>query len=188
VDVICVETLLQALEGQAAAEAAHEVFAKEGVELPLYMTCVFTDLAPGQAEHRTFFGDTVEEMLEGKNDELAQQRFDGMLALGCTVVGANCSVGLSDVIPIATRFRQHIGARGLTGKVFVAAKPNSVVMSSQSYEGPEVAAARLPELLASGAHVIGYCCGSWPEHIRVTAEGLERLTQARNAPVEPRAR
>ena len=176
-DVICVETLLQALEGQAAAEAAHEVFAREGVTLPLYMTCVFTDLAPGQSEHRTFFGDSVEEMLEGKHDELAQQRFDGMLALGCTVVGANCSVGLDDVIPIAKRFRQSIDARGLAGKVFVAAKPNSVVMSSQSYEGPDVAAARLPELVASGAHVIGYCCGSWPEHIKVTADGLARLTR-----------
>ena len=176
VDAICVETLLQGLEGQAAAEAAHEVFAKEGVKVPLYMTCVFTDLAPGQSEHRTFFGDTVEEMLDGKQDELAQQRFDGMLALGCTVVGANCSVGLGDVIPIATRFRQYIDAKGLAGKVFVAAKPNSVVMSNQSYEGPDVAAARLPELVRTGAHIIGYCCGSLPEHIEVTAKGLATLT------------
>lgn len=176
VDVICVETLLQALEGQAAAEAAHEVFAKEGVKVPLYMTVVFTDLAPGQSEHRTFFGDSVEEMLEGKDDALAGQRFEGMLKLGADVVGANCSVGLSDVIPIATRFRQHIDAKGLTKKVFVAAKPNSVVMSNQSYEGPEVAAERLPELVRSGAHIIGYCCGSLPEHIRVTAEGLDALT------------
>jgi len=177
VDVICVETLLQGLEGQAAAEAAHEVFAKEGVKVPLYMTVVFTDLAPGQTEHRTFFGDTVEEMLEGKHDELAQQRFDGMLALGATVVGANCSVGLDDVIPIATRFRQHVDAKGLAGKVFVVAKPNSVVMSNQSYEGPDVAAARLPELVRSGAHIIGYCCGSLPEHIKVTADGLDALTK-----------
>jgi 5-methyltetrahydrofolate--homocysteine methyltransferase len=179
VDVICVETLLQGLEGQAAAEAAHEVFATEGVTVPLYMTCVFTDLAPGQSEHRTFFGDTVEEMLDGKHDELAQQRFEGMLALGCTVVGANCSVGLDDVIPIAARFRQYIDAKGLGGKVFVAAKPNSVVMSSQSYEGPDVAAARLPELVRAGAHIIGYCCGSLPDHIKVTADGLAKLTASR---------
>lgn len=177
VDAICVETLLQGLEGQAAAEAAHEVFAKEGVKVPLYMTCVFTDLAPGQSEHRTFFGDTVEEMLDGKQDELAQQRFDGMLALGCTVVGANCSVGLDDVIPIATRFRRYVDAKGLAGKVFVAAKPNSVVMSNQSYEGPDVAAARLPELVRTGAHIIGYCCGSLPEHIKVTAQGLAKLAR-----------
>ena len=175
-DAICVETLLQALEGQAAAEAAHEVFAKEGVKLPLYMTVVFTDLAPGQSEHRTFFGDTVQDMLEGKDDELAGQRFEGMLKLGADVVGANCSVGLDDVIPIATRFRQHIDAKGLAGKVFVAAKPNSVVMSNQSYEGPDVAAAKLPELVKSGAHIVGYCCGSLPEHIKVTAEGLAALT------------
>ena len=174
-DLICVETLLQALEGQAAAEAAHEAFAKEGVTLPLYITCVFTDLVPGQSEHRTFFGDTVEEMLDGKEDELAQQRFDGLLALGATVIGANCSVGLGDVIPIAARFRQGIDARGFGGKVFVAAKPNSAVMSSQSFEGPDVAAARLPELVKSGAHIIGYCCGSRPEHIKVTAEGLDAL-------------
>ena len=174
-DVICVETLLQALEGQAAAEAAHEVFAKEGVKLPLYMTVVFTDLAPGQSEHRSFFGDTVLDMLEGKDDELAGQRFEGFVKLGADVVGANCSVGLGDVIPIAARFRQYIDSHGLAGKMFVAAKPNSEVMSSQTYEGPEVAAARLPELVKSGAHIIGYCCGSWPEHIRITAEGLAKL-------------
>ena len=174
-DVICVETLLQALEGQAAAEAAHEVFAKEGVKLPLYMTVVFTDLAPGQSEHRTFFGDSVEDLLEGKDDELAGQRFEGFLKLGADVVGANCSVGLGDVIPIATRFRKYIDSHALAGKVFVSAKPNSVVMSTQSYEGPDVAAARLPEFVGSGAHIIGYCCGSWPEHIKVTAEGLAKL-------------
>jgi methionine synthase I (cobalamin-dependent) len=178
-DVICVETLLQALEGQAAAEAAHEVFAKEGVKLPLYMTVVFTDLAQGQSEHRTFFGDTVQDMLEGKDDELAGQRFDGFLKLGADVVGANCSVGLGDVIPIAARFRRYIDAHGLAGKVFVAAKPNSEVMSTQSYEGPDVAATRLPELLESGAHIIGYCCGSQPEHIRVTAQGLDALKPSR---------
>lgn len=177
VDVICIETLLQALEGQAAAEAAHEVFAQERVTLPLYLTCVFTDLAPGQSEHRTFFGDTVQEMLEGKQDELAGMRFEGMLKLGATVVGANCSVGLADVIPIAASFRRYIDSHGLAGKVFVAAKPNSVVMSSQSYEGPDVAAARLPEFVGSGAHILGYCCGSWPEHIQVTAEGLAAMTR-----------
>ena len=174
-DVICVETLLQALEGQAAAEAAHEVFAKEGVKVPLYMTVVFTDLAPGQSEHRTFFGDSVEDLLAGKDDELAGQRFEGLLKLGANVVGANCSVGLNDVIPIAASFRKYIDAHDLGGKVFVAAKPNSVVMSNQSYEGPDVAAARLPELVGSGAHIIGYCCGSWPEHIKVTAAGLDKL-------------
>jgi methionine synthase I (cobalamin-dependent) len=93
------------------------------------------------------------------------------------VVGANCSVGLDDVIPIAKSFRNYIDSHGLAGKVFVAAKPNSVVMSSQSYEGPDVAAAKLPEFVASGAHVIGYCCGSWPEHIKVTAEGLAAMTR-----------
>jgi len=68
-----------------------------------------------------------------------------------------------------------VDAHDLGGKVFVAAKPNSVVMSNQTYEGPDVAAARLPELVGSGAHIIGYCCGSWPEHIKVTAAGLDKL-------------
>ncbi len=175
VDVICVETLLQALEGQAAAEAAHEVFAHEGVTVPLYLTSVFTDRAANQAEHRTFFGETVTEMLEGKYDILAESHFKGFLGLGATVVGANCSVGLDDVIPITAAFRRYLDRHGLRGKVFVSAKPNSMVMSTQSYEGPEVAAARLPELLTAGADMIGYCCGSWPEHIRVTAEGLRAL-------------
>jgi 5-methyltetrahydrofolate--homocysteine methyltransferase len=175
VDVLCIETLLQALEGEAAAEAAHDVFAKEGVTVPIYMTCVFTDRAPGQSEHRTFFGETVPEMLEGKYDMLADRHFKGFLGLGATVIGANCSVGLDDVIPITAAYRRYLDSHDLSGKVFVSAKPNSVVMSTQTYEGPEVAAARLPELLDAGADLIGYCCGSWPDHIRATATRLKEL-------------
>jgi methionine synthase I (cobalamin-dependent) len=91
------------------------------------------------------------------------------------VVGANCSVGLSDIIPITAAYWRYIDSHELTGKVFVCAKPNSVVMSSQTYEDPELAVEKLPELLEAGPHMIGYCCGSWPEHIKVTAERLDTL-------------
>jgi 5-methyltetrahydrofolate--homocysteine methyltransferase len=42
-------------------------------------------------------------------------------------------------------------------------------------ETPEEMAAYLPELIAAGANVIGGCCGTAPEHIRLFAAEMPKL-------------
>jgi methionine synthase I (cobalamin-dependent) len=37
------------------------------------------------------------------------------------------------------------------------------------YEDPDYVAARFERLVGAGAHLIGFCCGSMPEHIAATA-------------------
>jgi methionine synthase I (cobalamin-dependent) len=53
--------------------------------------------------------------------------------------------------------------------MYVSAKPNSQVMATGAYEDPDFVARRFGELTEAGAHLVGYCCGSTPEHIAATA-------------------
>jgi 5-methyltetrahydrofolate--homocysteine methyltransferase len=170
VDLICIETMLQSLEGQVAIEAAREVFASEGTSAPLYVSFAFMNRPVGStAELRTFFGDTVRHVMDGNEDLLAERRFEGIRALGADIVGANCTIGVEDAIAVVEEFARYRAAHDLQDSLFVSAKPNSQVMATMTYEDPEFVAERFERLLAAGADLIGYCCGSMPEHIAATA-------------------
>jgi 5-methyltetrahydrofolate--homocysteine methyltransferase len=170
VDLICIETTLQSLEGQVAVEAARGVFADEGVAVPLYVTFAFMSRpGGGSGEFRTFFGDTVHHIMDGNEDLLAERRFVGMRTLGVDIVGANCSIGIEDAVGVVEEFTRYCAEHGLRDKVFVSAKPNSQVMATMTYEDPEFVATRFERLVAAGAHLIGFCCGSLPAHISAAA-------------------
>ena len=170
VDILCIETMIQSLEGQIAVEAAREAFAEAGVTVPLYVTFTFMNRPENTtAEFRTFFGDTVRHLMEGNDDLLAERRFVGAIALGVDVVGANCTIGVDDAVAVTEEFTRYLTTHGLAGRFWVSAKPNSQVMSTMAYEDPEFAAARFERLVAAGAHLVGFCCGSTPEHIAAAA-------------------
>lgn len=176
VDAICIETMLQSLEGQVAVEAARIVFAEEGVRVPVYTTFAFMNRPAGsEAAFRTFFGDTVRNIMEGNEDLLAERPFVGATALGVDIVGANCTIGVDDAIAVTQEFTRYFADHDLGGRVFISAKPNSQVMATMAYEDPEFVAARFGQLVEAGAHLVGFCCGSTPEHIAATGRERRRL-------------
>jgi 5-methyltetrahydrofolate--homocysteine methyltransferase len=176
VDAICVETMLQSLEGQVAVEAARAVFADEGVSVPIYTTFAFMNRPVGSdAAFRTFFGDTVRNIMEGNEDLLAERPFIGARALGVDIVGANCTIGVDDAVVVTREFSRYFAEHGLAGRTFVSAKPNSQVMATMAYEDPEFAATRFEQLVEAGAHLVGFCCGSTPEHIAASGRERRRL-------------
>lgn len=176
VDVICIETTLQSLEAQIAVEAARQVFADERWSVPLYVTFAFMNRPEGKTgAFRTFFGDTVRHIMEGNEDLLAERQFVGAVQLGVDVVGANCTIGVDDAVAVTQEFTQYLDTHGLTGQVCVSAKPNSQVMATMTYEDPEFVAARFARFVEAGAHLVGYCCGSTPEHIAATARQRRAL-------------
>jgi 5-methyltetrahydrofolate--homocysteine methyltransferase len=90
---------------------------------------------------------------------------------GADIVGANCGTGIATMIEIARAMR--------------AAVPNTPIMIQPNaglpvFEGgrtvfketPEQMAARIPELLAAGANIIGGCCGTTPAHIAAMAKAV----------------
>src|SRR5688572_23720432 len=133
IDILCIETMLQSLEGQVAVEAARAVFDEEGVHPPVYTTFAFMNRPDGSdKEFRTFFGDTVRHIMEGNDDLLAERPFVGARTLGIDVVGANCTIGVDDAVHVTEEFSRYIAAHGLGGRVFVSAKPNSQVMATNA--------------------------------------------------------
>jgi 5-methyltetrahydrofolate--homocysteine methyltransferase len=176
VDLLCIETMLQSLEGQVAVEAAREVFADEGRSVPLYVTFAFMNRRPdSDAAYRTFFGDTVRDIMEGNEDLLAERRFVGARELDVDIVGANCTIGIDEATLVTEEFIRYLAAHDLGGRFHISAKPNAQVMSTGAYEDPEFVAERFGRLAAAGAHLVGFCCGSTPEHIAAVARQRRAL-------------
>jgi 5-methyltetrahydrofolate--homocysteine methyltransferase len=84
-------------------------------------------------------------------------------AMGASIIGANCSLGPAQLIPI---IQQLAGATDLP----LIVQPNAGMPELHDGEtvfplNPEAMAAYVPALIAAGATYIGGCCGTTPQHI-----------------------
>jgi methionine synthase / methylenetetrahydrofolate reductase (NADH) len=95
---------------------------------------------------------------------------------GADVIGCNCSVGPVDMLDAIERVRA-------TTSLPLAAQPNAGI--PRSVEGrniylcsPEYMASYARKFVAAGVRLVGGCCGTTPEHIRVMKSAL-RVGEAR---------
>jgi methionine synthase I (cobalamin-dependent)/5,10-methylenetetrahydrofolate reductase len=95
---------------------------------------------------------------------------------GADVIGCNCSVGPVAMLDAIERVRA-------VSSLPLAAQPNAGI--PRSVEGrniylcsPEYMASYARKFVAAGARIVGGCCGTTPEHIRVMKSGL-RVGEAR---------
>lgn len=94
-------------------------------------------------------------------------------ALGITAVGANCSGGAAQLLPIIEQMAQ-------TTSLFISVEPNA---GMPILEGEETVFPETPEemekhalaLREAGANIIGGCCGTTPQHIKAMADALRGL-------------
>jgi methionine synthase I (cobalamin-dependent)/5,10-methylenetetrahydrofolate reductase len=112
--------------------------------------------------------------LDGSNPESFAPRIESW---GADVIGCNCSVGPVAMLDVIER------VRGLTS-LPLAAQPNAGM--PRSVEGrniylcsPEYMASYARKFVAAGVRLIGGCCGTTPEHIRVMKSAL-RVGEARS--------
>jgi methionine synthase I (cobalamin-dependent)/5,10-methylenetetrahydrofolate reductase len=103
---------------------------------------------------------------------------------GADVIGCNCSVGPVAMLDAIER------VRALTSRP-LAAQPNAGI--PRSVEGrniylcsPEYMASYARKFVAAGVRVVGGCCGTTPEHIRVMKSAL-RVGEARGRAVPAQA-
>lgn len=92
---------------------------------------------------------------------------------GALVVGANCSTGAQEMVPVIRRMRQAVS-------IPLIAQPNAgmpvLVEGKAVYtQTPEEMAQFVPQFVEAGANIIGSCCGSTPEFTRAIADALARL-------------
>src|SRR5256885_3466250 len=119
--------------------------------------------------------------LDGSTPETFTPRLEEW---GVDVIGCNCSVGPVAMLDAIER------VRGVTS-LPLAAQPNAGI--PRSVEGrniylcsPEYMASYARKFVAAGVRMVGGCCGSTPEHIRVMKSAL-RASEARSKVVAPSA-
>jgi methionine synthase / methylenetetrahydrofolate reductase(NADPH) len=117
--------------------------------------------------------DEESNCLDGSTPEIFAPRIEEW---GADVIGCNCSVGPVTMLDSVERIR---AATHLP----LSAQPNAGI--PRSVEGrniylcsPEYMASYARKFVNAGVRLVGGCCGSTPEHIRVMKSAL-RVTQAR---------
>jgi methionine synthase I (cobalamin-dependent) len=145
-DALLVETMSDIEEARLAVDAARRT------GLPVIVSFAFDS---GKNKDRTMMGATPESVAEA------------MVDAGADAVGANCGVGIEQVVPICQRLRAACDLP-------IWIKPNAGL---PILEGTAIRYATSAEFFAShytairdaGAAFLGGCCGSTPEFIRALA-------------------
>lgn len=148
-DALIVETMHDLTEILAAVEAA------KTTGLPVLASMSFQADADGGGYH-TIMG--IDPAAAAK----------ALAEAGADFVGTNCGVGIEDMIVI-------VAAMAEVTDLPILAEPNAgmpkLVNGETIFDATaEHMAARLGDLIAAGARIVGGCCGTTPEHIAKFAE------------------
>lgn len=152
VDILLVETIFDTLNAKAALFAIDEVFEERNIQLPIMVSGTITD-----ASGRTLSGQTVEAFLIS------------MSHIPLLSVGFNCALGADQLKPYLKRLSENT-------QFFVSAYPNAGLPNAfGEYDQTAKEMQQLiKEYLEEGLiNIIGGCCGTTPEHIKLMAEIAE---------------
>nr|WP_299040000.1 methionine synthase [uncultured Psychrobacter sp.] len=149
VDIILIETVFDTLNAKAAIFAITGVFDDIGFELPIMISGTITD-----ASGRTLSGQTAEAF------------YNSIRHAKPLSVGFNCALG-------ADALRPHIQTLSNIANTYVSAHPNAGLPNEfgEYDETAEETTALLEGFAKAGIlNIVGGCCGTTPEHIRLIAD------------------
>lgn len=152
VDLLCIETMTDVQEAVLAVEAARSL----NVKIPIMATMTFEPTPTG---FFTMMGVSVAEAAEG------------LTAAGANVLGSNCGNGIENMIKIAQEFKSVTSL-----PLLIQANAGIPVLKegkSVYPETPDFFAEKIPALLDAGVSIIGGCCGTTPEHIRLIRKAVD---------------
>ncbi|MEA2555130.1 MAG: 5-methyltetrahydrofolate--homocysteine methyltransferase, partial [Actinomycetota bacterium] len=157
VDLLLIETIFDTLNAKAAIAAALDV----APDLPRWISVTIVDRSG-----RTLSGQTIEAFWTAiEHAEPA-------------VVGVNCSLG-------ATEIRPYVEDLSRVAPVPLSCYPNAGLPNAfGGYdETAEITSGLLTGFAMDGlVNIVGGCCGTTPEHIRMIADGV-RSVEPRTVPV-----
>jgi 5-methyltetrahydrofolate--homocysteine methyltransferase len=151
-DLIIIETMMDIKEMKAAIMGA------KSTGLPVVATMTFDETM------RTVLGTPPES-------------FAVMAAaLGADCIGANCSLGIEGI-------HKAVLAMSKVVSIPLIAQPNAGLPMLKGTEtvfpaSPEEMSAFVPKLVDAGVRVLGGCCGTTPEHIRMMGDVFRGLAPA----------
>jgi len=152
-DIILIETIFDTLNAKAAIFACEERFEAKGIRLPVMISGTITDLSG-----RTLSGQTPSAF------------WNSVRHANPFTIGLNCALG-------ANAMRPHLQELSGVADTFICAYPNAGLPNEfgQYDETPELMAAQIEGFAREGlVNIVGGCCGSTPEHIRVIAETVAK--------------
>ncbi len=153
-DLLLIETIFDTLNAKAAIFALQELFEEKGRQLPIAISGTITD-----ASGRTLSGQTVEAFWISIKH--AQPLF----------VGLNCALGAEEMKP-------HIQTLSRMADCYLSAYPNAGLPNEfgEYEQSPEEMQSQLKSFAEQGfVNLIGGCCGTTPDHIRLMAEAVKEL-------------
>lgn len=148
-DILLVETIFDTLNAKAALFAIEEVKEERNIDIPVMVSGTITD-----ASGRTLSGQTVEAFLISISH------------IPLLSVGFNCALGADQLKPYLQRLSHNTTFN-------VSAHPNAGLPNAfgQYDQTPEDMQVLIREYLEDNLiNIIGGCCGTTPEHIRLIAE------------------
>lgn len=149
VDMLLLETIIDTLNVKAALFAIQELFDEAGKKIPIMVSGTITD-----ASGRTLSGQTTEAFLISVSH------------VPLLSIGLNCALG-------ASMLRPYLQVLSDKAPFFVSAYPNAGLPNEfgQYDETAEQMGMQVEEFLKEGlVNILGGCCGTTPEHIKVIAK------------------
>lgn len=157
-DAVCIETFYDLDEAEQAIKAV-----KENTSLEIICTFTFDKTAGG---FNSLTGITPQQMTKK------------LIEFGADIIGANCGAGFEDMIMIVKKIREvsvqmPIMIQANAGLPFL--ENNKLIYS----ETPEKIKEIIPRIIDAGANIIGGCCGTTPDHIKVISEIVKKCNSSR---------
>ena len=154
-DAICIETMSALDEACLAVKAA-----KENTNLTVICTMTFEKTVSG--EYRTMMGISPAEIVPA------------LLDAGADIIGTNCGNGMARMVDIVREIRS------VNSGVPILVHANAgapIIRNGETVfpESPEETAGHVEALIQAGVNIVGGCCGTTPDHIRMIASKVRAL-------------
>ncbi|MGV8813932.1 MAG: homocysteine S-methyltransferase family protein [Gelidibacter sp.] len=149
VDLLLVETIFDTLNAKAALFAIEEVKEDRNIDIPIMVSGTITD-----ASGRTLSGQTVEAFLMSVSH------------IPLLSVGFNCALGADQLQPYLQRLSNET-------EFYTSAHPNAGLPNAfgEYEQTAKEMNVLIEEYLKDGLiNIIGGCCGTTPEHIKLIAD------------------
>ena len=150
-DILLVETIFDTLNAKAALFAIEEVKENRQINIPVMVSGTITD-----ASGRTLSGQTVEAFLIS------------VAHIPLLSIGFNCALGADQLKPYLKQLSQNTNLN-------ISAHPNAGLPNAfgQYDQTPTEMQLLIQDYLKDNlVNIIGGCCGTTPEHIKLIAEAV----------------
>ncbi len=148
----CIETMSDLDEALLAVRAVKE-------NTKLEVICTFTFERTQNGDYMTMMGVSVPQVTRA------------LIDAGADVIGSNCGNGTVQMIEIVRMMRS------IAEDIPIVVQPNAGTPRLENGvvkydETPGIMAEYIPELIKAGANIIGGCCGTTPDHIKMIAKQI----------------